>query len=110
VEVSSLAPLVQTQPGALSQLVQGKVVQQMPLNGRNVLNLITLSPGVVPQGSVSGNPLGNQAGGVYTNNTGFGNYQIGGGMANQSAFYLAACGVSPDAGVRGIIDFAAMNQ
>ena len=88
VEVSSLAPLVQTQPGALSQLVQGKVVQQMPLNGRNVLNLITLSPGVVPQGSVSGNPLGNQAGGVYTNNTGFGNYQIGGGMANQSAFYL----------------------
>jgi outer membrane receptor protein involved in Fe transport len=32
--------------------------------------------------------LGNQAGGTFTNNTGYGNYQIGGGMANQSAFFL----------------------
>ena len=88
VNVTAEAPIIETQPGALSQLVEGKVVQQMPLNGRNVLNLLTLSPGVIPQGSVVGNPLGNQAGGVYTNNTGFGNYQIGGGMSNESAFYL----------------------
>ena len=88
VNVNAQAPIIETQPGAISQLVEGKQVQQMPLNGRNVLNLLTLSPGVIPQGSVVGNPLGNQAGGVYTNNTGFGNYQIGGGMANESAFYL----------------------
>lgn len=81
-------PLLQTQTATLGQTVEGRVVQDMPLNGRNVLNLVALAPGVVPQGSTSGSPLGNQAGGTYTNNTGWGNYQIGGGMANQSAFYL----------------------
>ncbi|MBT9330096.1 TonB-dependent receptor domain-containing protein [Paracidobacterium acidisoli] len=88
VNVTSQAPMVETQPGSLNQLVEGQRVQQMPLNGRNVLNLLELAPGVIPQGSVSGNPLGNQSNGSLTNNTGFGNYQIGGGMANQSAFYL----------------------
>ena len=53
----------------------------MPLNGRNVLNLVALVPGVVPQGNAMANP-------ATTNNTGWGNYQIGGGMANQSAGYL----------------------
>lgn len=88
VNVTAQAPLIETQPSAIGQLVEGKVVQQMPLNGRNVFNLVTLAPGVIPGGSTGGNPLGNQAGGVFTNNTGFGNYQIGGGMPNQSAFYL----------------------
>ena len=88
VNVDTAAPIIETQPGSLGQLVEGKQVQEMPLNGRNVFNLVVLAPGVVPQGSTGGNPLGNQAGGVFTNNTGFGNYQIGGGMANQSAFYL----------------------
>jgi hypothetical protein len=88
VSVDTTMPLLETEPGALGQLVEGKQVQEMPLNGRNVFNLLILSPGVIPQGSTGGNPLGNQAGGVYTNNTGFGNYQIGGGMSNQSAFFL----------------------
>jgi hypothetical protein len=86
--VSAETPLLQTQNATIGQTVEGRVVQEMPLNGRNVLNLIALAPGVVPQGSTSGSPLGNQAGGTYTNNTGWGNYQIGGGMSNQSAFYL----------------------
>jgi hypothetical protein len=86
--VSDKAPLLETQSGTIGQVIQGRTVQDTPLNGRNVLNLIALAPGVVPQGSTSGSPLGNQAGGTYTNNTGWGNYQIGGGMANQSAFYL----------------------
>jgi Carboxypeptidase regulatory-like domain/TonB dependent receptor len=88
VNVTTETASIETQPGAISQLVEGEQVAQMPLNGRNPYNLLELSPGVIPQGSVVGNPLGNQAGGVYTNNTGFGNYQIGGGMANESAFYF----------------------
>lgn len=88
VNVDTTSPILETQPGALGQLIEGKQVQEMPLNGRNVFNLLILAPGVVPQGSTGGNPLGNQAGGTFTNNTGFGNYQIGGGMGNQSAFYL----------------------
>jgi Carboxypeptidase regulatory-like domain len=88
VSIDTTMPLLETEPGALGQLVEGKQVQEMPLNGRNVFNLLILAPGVVPQGSTGGNPLGNQAGGTFTNNTGFGNYQIGGGMSNQSSFYL----------------------
>ncbi|MBV9746730.1 MAG: carboxypeptidase regulatory-like domain-containing protein, partial [Acidobacteriia bacterium] len=86
--VSAETSLLQTQTATLGQTVEGRVVQDMPLNGRNVLNLVALAPGVVPQGSTAGSPLGNQAGGTFTNNTGWGNYQIGGGMSNQSAFYL----------------------
>jgi len=88
VTVSAETPLLQTQTGTIGSVIEGRVVQEMPLNGRNVLNLIALAPGVVPQGSTSGSPMGNQGGGTYTNNTGWGNYQIGGGMANQNAFYL----------------------
>ena len=88
VTVTGETPLLQTQTATLGQTVEGRVVQDMPLNGRNVFNLVALAPGVVPQGSTSGSPLGNQAGGTYTNNTGWGNYQIGGGMSNQNAFYL----------------------
>jgi hypothetical protein len=88
ISVDTTTPILETQPGALGQLIEGKQVQEMPLNGRNVFNLLILAPGVVPQGSTGGNPLGNQSGGTFTNNTGFGNYQIGGGMGNQSAFFL----------------------
>lgn len=86
--VSGQTPLLQTQTASIGNLVEGRVVEDMPLNGRNPFNLVELAPGVIPQGSTSGAPLGNQAGGTYTNDTGWGNYQIGGGMANQSAFYL----------------------
>ncbi|HSR05834.1 MAG TPA: carboxypeptidase-like regulatory domain-containing protein, partial [Bryobacteraceae bacterium] len=88
VEVSAAAPLLQTEQANLSQVVEGRAVQDLALNGRNVLNLVGLVPGVVPQGSSSGNPMGNQNGGAGTNVNGWGNYQIGGGAANQSASYL----------------------
>ena len=87
-EVTAQTPLLQTEQAALSQVVEGRMAQEMPLNGRNVLNLVSLVPGVVPQGSTSGNPMGNQNGGQTTNPNGWGNYQIGGGMANQSGSYF----------------------
>jgi hypothetical protein len=80
-EVSSQAPLLQTETGSLSQVVSARAVQELPLNGRNVLNLVALSPGVVPQGSAEGSLTGKN---VFAG----GNYQIGGGMANQSAAYF----------------------
>jgi TonB dependent receptor len=56
-------------------------VNELPLNGRNPLNLIGLVPSVVPQGQTMSTPTGQ-------NQFAFGNYQIGGGMANQSAAFL----------------------
>ena len=88
VEVSSQTPLLQTEGGSLSQVVESRTATEMPLNGRNVMNLIALTPGVIPQGSSSGGALGNQHGATYSNPAGWGNYQIGGGMAGQSAQFL----------------------
>ena len=80
VEVTASAPLLQTENASLSQVVETRSVQEMPLNGRNVLNLVNLVPGVVPQGSSDGNLTGKN---VFA----AGNYQIGGGTANQSATF-----------------------
>ena len=81
VEVTADTPLLQTQTATLGQVVEGRTVMEMPLNGRNVLNLVALVPGVVPQGQTSGNP-------ATGNVNSWGNYQIGGGTANQSATYI----------------------
>ncbi len=87
VQVTEQAALLQTEQSSLSQAVEGRTVQEMPLNGRNVMNLVALSPGVVPQGNTSGNPMGGANGSSFNANA-WGNYQIGGGAANQSASYF----------------------
>jgi hypothetical protein len=81
VEVQADAALLQTETANLSQVVGARAVQELPLNGRNILNLIALAPGVVPQGSSEGSLTGKN---VFA----AGNYQIGGGTANQSATYF----------------------
>jgi hypothetical protein len=78
VTITSQAPIIQTETASLGQVVQGKEVRDIPLNGRNVLALVGLVPGVVPQGSSSANLTGQN---VFA----AGNYQIGGGTANQSS-------------------------
>jgi hypothetical protein len=80
VEVQAQELLLQTETANLSQVVGSRAVQELPLNGRNILNLISLAPGVVPQGSSEGSLTGKN---VFA----AGNYQIGGGTANQSATY-----------------------
>jgi len=87
VEVSAQAALLQSESAALGQVVSNRSVQELPLNGRNVLNLINTSPGVVPQGSSEGSLTGKN---VFA----AGNYQIGGGTANQSATYYDGVAVN----------------
>lgn len=77
IEVTTESPLVNTQSSSLNYEVGTKQIDALPLNGRNVMNLTALVPGVVPQGNTSGNP-------ATQNVNGWGNYQIGGGAANQS--------------------------
>src|ERR1700730_14883365 len=87
VQVHGETPLLQTQESSLGQVIEGGQVQNIPLNGRNVMNLVALVPGVIPQGGTQGSTAGNYAtSGDVTNVAGFGNYQIGGGLAGQSAF------------------------
>ena len=83
VEVTSEAPLVQTQNATIGNEVESRQVLDLSLNGRNVYNLVALTPGVVPQGGTTS--VGNAATG---NVNAWGNYQIGGGAGNQSASYI----------------------
>ena len=88
VTVSSAATLLESQTPTVSQVIEGRQVEDTPLNGRNPMNLIALTPGVVPQGSTSGSISNNTAGGSFTNALAYGNYQISGGLANEGSVYL----------------------
>lgn len=83
VAVTAEAPLVQSQNATIGNEVDARQVAELALNGRNVYNLVELTPGVVPQGGTTS--VGNAATG---NVNGWGNYQIGGGAGNQSAAYI----------------------
>ena len=48
VTVSGAAPLVNTRTGELSFLVDRRTLEQMPVNGRNYTDLMTLQPSVTP--------------------------------------------------------------
>jgi hypothetical protein len=86
VEVTTEAPMLQTDSGSVGSEVEGKVVQEMPLDGRNSMNLLALVPGVVPESSTAGAAAGNAN--IHTYVNGWGNYSIGGGIANESANYI----------------------
>jgi len=87
VEVVGGAPLLTTQSATLSDVVERKPVQDLPLNGRFFVNLVTLTTGAAPAVDSVQNPngtqfLGARAGepGVETNGgrPGSNNYTING--------------------------------
>jgi len=81
VEVTSETPLLQAETSSLGQVVDQRKADELPLNGRNIFNLITISPAAVAQGGSGQSPVGQ-------NPFSWGNYQIGGSFANQGAEYL----------------------
>jgi len=88
ITVQSGTSVIETDSPAVSQVIESEQIQQTPLNGRNVMNLVALTPGVVPQGGTAGAPTQNQAGGLFTQPGGWNNYQIGGGLAGQGSEFL----------------------
>lgn len=81
VTVSGGADMIQTDNASIGTVISSREVNELPLNGRNPLSLVALAPGVVPQGQSQQNAAG-------TNNSAYGNFQIGGGTANQSNWLL----------------------
>src|ERR1700693_3035918 len=81
VEVTSETPLLQTESSSLGTVVDQREANELPLNGRNIYNLATITPSVIPQGSTEGNVVGK-------NPFDFANYQIGGAFANEGAEFL----------------------
>ncbi len=81
VEVTAETPLLQAETSSLGQVVEQRKANELPLNGRNIFNLITVSPSVIAQGGSGGTPVGQ-------NPFSWGNYQVGGSFANQGAQYL----------------------
>jgi hypothetical protein len=81
VEVSTKPEILQSESGSLASIIEGREVEQAPLNGRNVMNLVTLVPGVVAGGTSQGNA-------AVISAQGWGNYQFGGGISNQGATFF----------------------
>jgi hypothetical protein len=81
VEVTSETPLLQSETSSLGTVVDTREANELPLNGRNIYNLTTITPSVVPQGNTTGTVVGK-------NPFDFANYQIGGAFANEAAEYL----------------------
>ena len=51
VEVTAAAPIVTTSQSSLSTVVGSTQIEELPLNGRNALQLVSLAPGVVSTGT-----------------------------------------------------------
>lgn len=81
VEVTAETPLLTPQSTSLGQVVDERKTNEIPLNGRNVFNLITLSPAAIAQGGSGGSQVGQ-------NPFSWGNYQVGGSFGNESAEYI----------------------
>jgi hypothetical protein len=86
VEVTAETPLLQPTDTSLGQVVNERETNEIPLNGRNVFALITLSPAAIAGGSGSGGATGGSQ--VGPNPFSWGNYQVGGSFGNESAEYI----------------------
>ena len=85
VEVTTETPLLNTDSTGVSDTVEGQRVQEMPLNGRNTMNLIALTPGVVAM-APSGQSALNM--GTHTGVNVWADYSIGGGFSGSNAMYV----------------------
>jgi outer membrane receptor protein involved in Fe transport len=104
VVVTGAPPDLQTDSAELGGVVEEEQIENTPLNGRNVNNLLTLVPGVVAGGGTSGNTTANFASGAMTQPIAYGNYQIGGGFSGQSSFYVDGAQVNvPENNVDGLV-------
>lgn len=77
IEITETVPLIETSDTTLSQVVDRKLVQELPLNGRDFGKLVALAPGVTVEGS-----------GVAGTEKGFGQFNINGNRDRSNNYNL----------------------
>jgi hypothetical protein len=77
VQVSDVAPLIESTRDTLAQVVENRLVVDFPLNGRDFGKLIALTPGVTVEGS-----------GVAGTEKGFGQFNINGNRDRSNNYLL----------------------
>lgn len=87
VEVSTGAELIQQASSDLGTVIAEKVVQDLPLNGRNFTQLLTLTPGVTPVSTSQNRNVGGVEGNVGLPGSGFSDPSFH-GQENRSKLYF----------------------
>ena len=88
VTVTAAEPMLESQTSSIGQVVEAERVHELPLNGRNFIQLAYLSPGV-NKGPASTGSTGNvQQGDIPENERGNGSIQVNGLWATNNNFLL----------------------
>src|SRR5499433_2525795 len=87
VEVSAVSELVQRSSVELGAVISERSVQELPLNGRNFTQLLTLTPGVTPVSTSQNKSIGGVEGNVGIPNSGFADPSFH-GQENRSKLYF----------------------
>ena len=87
VEIMAGAEMIQQSSSDLGTVIPEKVVQDLPLNGRNFTQLLTLTPGVTPVSTSQNRNVGGVEGNVGIPGSGFSDPSFH-GMENRSKLYF----------------------
>src|SRR5215813_14186475 len=87
VEVSAVAELVQRSSVELGTVINERTVEDLPLNGRNFTQLLTLTPGVTPVSTSQNSSIGGVEGNVGIPGSGFVDPSFH-GQQNRSKLYF----------------------
>src|SRR5215831_150390 len=87
VEVSTNSEIVQSSSSELGTVITEKIVEDLPLNGRNFTQLLTLTPGVTPVSTSQNRSIGGVEGNVGIPNSGFADPSFH-GQQNRSKLYF----------------------
>lgn len=87
VEVSAASPLIQTTSAELGTVITQRMVNDLPLNGRNFTQLLLASPGVTPVSTSQNRTVGCCEGNVGIPNSGFSDPSFH-GQQNRSKLYF----------------------
>jgi hypothetical protein len=88
VEVTSAAPLIESETSSLGQVIDESRVHELPLNGRNFIQLAYLSPGVNIGPASTGSTGNVQQGDIPEDERGNGSIQVNGLWATNNNYLL----------------------